>query len=380
MKSHACLKKGKLTAIPHLGGLISAWPRSGMGPETLTRYFLAHLMKRPLKRDSKISFAMNLRQGIRPEPEVTNKEFLLSLYDYGIYLRVLAALDHLSQLKDPTCGPVRRFASVSGFYHQLGSHSEDIVSLLVALVAWRADRSLSLPNLLNRLVLRPESPGAPERKIYVDEKITRLISTQKRTFIDPHVFVAYLHKFSPMELVQVLGIPWRKNVSVKFVPEHQRNAYSMYPTALHEVVRTLFQPILDALRNKIKHGPQVIIANPRDCAAKRDIIEPSLSEVPNKAYLRILADGARTQEKSGELEQGDRVAPFLLDELEVLESFFYETFIFRGEIMLLTVRILLTYVLGERNLAGVPSELVSIVQERDKYFDKHMPGWRNYRG
>ena len=340
-------------------------------------------MKQPLMRDAKVSFALNLRFGIQPDPDVTNEDFLLSLHDYGIYLRVFAAFDHLSQLREPTCGPVSRIASISGFYHQLGSHSEDIVSLLVALVAWKADRSLSLPNLLKRLVLRPKSPGTVEPNVYVEEPITRLIKTQKRTFIDPHIFLDYLHKFSPVELVRVLGIPWKKNVSVKFVPDYQRDAYAKYPTALHEIVRTLFQPssaLLDASTNKIKHGPQVIIANPRECASRRGITGAVLSEAPNKTYLRILLDGARTQEKIGELEEGRRVAPFLLDEREVLNSFFYETFLLRAEIMLLTVRILLTYVLGEKNLGSIPSELDSIVQERNEYFDKHRPGWRSDRG
>src|SRR6266851_5918122 len=110
----------------------------------------------PIYRQTGAAFAFNLTpQGV-PEPPVSNRQFLLSLREYGIWLRVLGAEDHLRTLRLPESERVQRIASLAGFYHQLGSQMEDIESLFLALAAWKLDRNLLIVDLLERIVLKSD--------------------------------------------------------------------------------------------------------------------------------------------------------------------------------------------------------------------------------
>lgn len=276
---------------------------------------------RSLVREGATSFALNFSFARIPEPPIDNATFFHSLCAHGIWLRVLAAHDHVSALKQKLAGDVGRIASISGFYHQLGSHSEDIVSLLIGLAAWNMNPTLSMADILKSLVLRSgNKKAAGDQRANSLSQVKQLAEGQKRVFVDQHIFLRSLLSLTALEALKVLGIPWKKNPSAKLIPSWKKPAYDMFPIALRQMVEVHVRGaagLLDASQNKIKHGPQIVVDNAHQCAERRGMKNEELPPgLPNRDLLRILFEGARTQEQEGELESGKRVAPFLLDDPE----------------------------------------------------------------
>ena len=59
--------------------------------------------------------------------------------------------------------------------------------------------------------------------------------------------------------------------------------------------------------------------------------------------LRVLLDGARTHERTGEIESGGRVAPFLVPDVKRLERFFYWTMVHEAHGLEILLKFLLAY-------------------------------------
>ena len=84
-------------------------------------------------------------------------------------------------------------------------------------------------------------------------------------------------------------------------------------------------PFLTASYNKLKHGPQMVVANIRDVVAKRGVEADVITTMfPQGDYIRILFDGSRTQEEKEDITGGKRVAPFLLHDAEAINDQFFK--------------------------------------------------------
>ena len=91
-------------------------------------------------------------------------------------------------------------------------------------------------------------------------------------------------------------------------------------------VQTCALPI-SASYNKLKHGPQMVVMDPIAVATTRRGFAPADvgdTDVLRGDSVRLLFDGARTQEEPGELEEGNRVAPFLIHDAAALTDVFVQ--------------------------------------------------------
>lgn len=127
-------------------------------------------------------------------------------------------------------------------------------------------------------------------------------------------------------MLHALGIPWKEVPSVKLVPKDQIPLWKALPHLSKEMLRTLADRksiLLATSYNKLKHGPQMVVMSPY----QRAVEQRGLPETPESArgqidvlHVRLLFDGARTQETQSDLDESTRVAPFLIHQPDVIEG------------------------------------------------------------
>jgi len=122
------------------------------------------------------------------------------------------------------------------------------------------------------------------------------------------------------QLPAIFGLKWKKNPSVHLVKgEVDENAWNSLPRAIREHLKLLTNPkseITTTCLNKIKHGPQVVLSSPRAAWIERGRPGKGGDEedLPGDQMIRILTQGARTQESDAEVREEVRAAPFILDD------------------------------------------------------------------
>jgi hypothetical protein len=99
------------------------------------------------------------------------------------------------------------------------------------------------------------------------------------------------------------------------VPKRYWKTWHGLPGEIRARLETLTDPknqFISACHNKIKHGPQVVIQSLSSAVSARvhEVDRHITNE--DEATIRVLLKGARTQESQNELDQGERVAPFLI--------------------------------------------------------------------
>jgi hypothetical protein len=98
---------------------------------------------------------------------------------------------------------------------------------------------------------------------------------------------------------------------------------------LFDSIRDQKASLLSISYNKLKHGPQFIVADPIVSATRRGHSpEQSDREFMNHCYVRVLHQGARTQEEDREFQGGRRAAPFLVGKPEILRKLLFGTMVF----------------------------------------------------
>jgi hypothetical protein len=210
---------------------------------------------------------------------------------------------------------------LAGFYQQVGLQAEDAISNLVVWSIWSQDKSQSFADLLNRTSLRFYPPRQPLDDSYSVGVRQRFLTTNKRVEVNAVEYLASIGRVSDSELPAQFGIPWNRFPSVRVIPPEHRKVWDMLPFTFREILRPLSTngEVLASCYNKLKHGPQLIIANPLEVAQSRGH-PPSQISAPGGFLLtptiRLLLYGSRTQETPEESAASTRVAPFLLDDTE----------------------------------------------------------------
>ena len=118
------------------------------------------------KHTHRLFLSVNLAIGPRAEPEVSNRSFLGSFLDIGVWIRVANAAAHLEILRAPKSSETQRLAAVAGFYQEAGLQAEDAVSNLIAWAVWAKDRNACLADLMDRISLRFSPPRGPTADHY----------------------------------------------------------------------------------------------------------------------------------------------------------------------------------------------------------------------
>lgn len=320
----------------------------------------------------KTAFQARLPQGEKPEPPVSNGDFLVSLLQYGLWLRSFAARDHLLSARQEKSG-IHRMSSAVGLHTQLGAHSEDIETLVVAFAAWESNRELLMADILSRVNLVSD-PDNKKNRIDGKDSFTRKLRDLaiRDVRIDRSSCLAYLASLGNEELLSTLGVPWQARFPSTFAPTFAQKAYAVLPTALGDLLKRRTDEARGKLRhlyNKIKHGPQVYVANPRERGGCRGLTMGGVSMGDlalgfNEPLVRLLLDGARTQETDEEIRAMKAMAPFLIHSQTTLDRIVYNTMVHEATLMMAIVRILLAYVLKLRPVPDVPAEVVALVAEQ----------------
>ncbi len=269
------------------------------------------------KHTHRLFLSYNLIAGQQQEPAVTNRDFLGSFLDAGVWIRVVNAAGQLSALQSAASTPIQKLSALAGFYQQAGLQTEDALSNLVAWAAWSKDPSMNLADLLDRISLRTSRPREQLPDRYHEVVCERLVTSKKRVEIYVREYASSLLSVSDRTLPALLGIPWNRNPSVKDVGKPQRQAWDNLPAVIKQLLLNLLGPngeLLASCYNKIKHGPQIVVAESLLAIRARglpaeacDVADPTVAQ----RTIRLLLHGSRTQETPEELAESRRVAPFL---------------------------------------------------------------------
>ena len=109
-------------------------------------------------------FLLNLSEFGVHEPDISNDEFLDSLGEIGVWLRVLAAYDSLNRYSSPDSTLTQRMAALSNIYLQLGAQLEDQAVSLIVFSVWSKNRDLVLADLF---------PGPSSRTLASPQTVPR---------------------------------------------------------------------------------------------------------------------------------------------------------------------------------------------------------------
>lgn len=275
-------------------------------------------------------FLLNLGSGPKHEPPVTDEAFLQSYIRVGVWLRVLAAHQHYVTLTSGSSSLVERYAAIVAIYQFAGMVYEDLVANLVAWAVKAKNKHLSFANILNATnltraaKLKPGNSSEP----YHTWVISHFSCTPNSVRINPQLFLESLAILSETALLECLGIPWKAFPSVKLVPRESIEEWTTLPKAASALVNFLAynnHSLLTKSYNKLKHGPQLVIAKLSDAIVARG---QDASNFPrDKEFVRLLFSGDRTQESEHELASGNSVAPFFADDPELAKDIFYEVMV-----------------------------------------------------
>jgi len=246
---------------------------------------------------------------------------LTSLLSGALWLRPLRIVRLAHSARNAS--GLERLAAVTSLYEQLGMFVEDLLSTFVSWTGAAASRDVLMADCLERLVWSPNSGSRPTRDL-VATTAASFIGPSKRVRVDPAIWLesAVLLK---ADLLPAVGIPWRNTPypSVRVVPSKDRPSWDALPEFAEFALGflgSLSRDLLARSYNKIKHGPQLVIANIKDCAERRGLTPPKVGTGP---HVRVLFSGARVMETPGEFSNENPVAPFLLDDPDDLENLAY---------------------------------------------------------
>jgi hypothetical protein len=259
-----------------------------------------------------------IQGGKQPELPISNLDYLKSYERFGLWMRVLNAYNHMLALEAAPLDGLTRIGSIAGLMEQHGMFMEDVTSIVMVLCAWSKRRDRLIPDLLRGLSIKngpiDERPNArPYHEVALESLVSR-----GRGVINPRQFFASVDALSVDAQARLLGIDGPENIG-SLDNEDQarwRKFGESISTVFHDVGRRINQLAATAY-NKIKHGPQAIVCNMRAVVLQRDA-HPSLAELfePDHLHLRLLFDGARTQEtpEDTNADPPKPVAPFLPDD------------------------------------------------------------------
>lgn len=323
---------------------------------------------------TKTLLSASLAPGPKPEAPIINEQFLNSFLDYGCWFRSVAAYTHLQTLERTDAHTIERLAALTAFYQLAGQAIEDALTNLIAWTIWADDKNQVLPDIFERLSLRFSIPEKPVEGGYLSIIKSKFRGTRKRVELYPREYLRALLEFPDTELPILLGIEWKRDPSVKLVPPKLRPVWDRLPNIIRETIRPLTTSggaLLAACYNKVKHGPQLVVTRPIEAVLSRGhTIDNIESEQASALSVRLLMDGARTQENSEEVTKNIRVAPFLIDDRSNVRRWYFQQLVHNASALFTIGEWIFnsTYKDRKRDF-GVPNEFVlRIVTEQTQHF------------
>ena len=321
-------------------------------------------------------FLLNLSSSDVHEPGISNDEFLDSLDQIGVWLRVLAAHDSLERYASPDSTLVQRLAALSNIYLQLGAQLEDQAVALIAFSVWSKNRDLVLADLFSRIfVTRPRRPAVGPEIVKVHAKLAT--DSPGAVAVDQRAFFREVAKLTDAAIVEFfLGYKWRAVPSVKLIPKRHIKVWTDLPEEFRRIAGSFSDasqiPRITAAYNKLKHGPQLVVQNPVD-RARQFGSSPDLAtqlaryQALDKPGVRLLFAGAKT--RSGPTDSdAESVAPFLVDDEGAVKKIFFETMVYQAFLFRTLVKMQVALYRQDRIELGNLDEAVSrIVKAGERY-------------
>ena len=282
----------------------------------------------------RLFLTLGLEPGPVAEPPISNLEFLNGYLDLGVWLRVVNAHAQLEIIRSVKSSQIQRLAALAGFYQQVGLAAEDALSNLIAWSVWASDDKLNLADILRRTSLRFAIKKKPDVEGYCSAIRAQFLNTSKRVDLNPEVYLESISQTPDAGLPAQFGIPWKRNPSVRLVPRVLWKQWDMLPHALRSTIGALIgrnSGLLTSCYNKLKHGPQLILADPIRIAKARGHLK-GIEDLPGPT-LRLLLDGSRTQETQEEFESGHRVSPFLVEDVDNAVRQFFQSIVHTANLL-----------------------------------------------
>ena len=291
-------------------------------------------------------FLLNLCDFDVHEPGISNDEFLDSLNQIGVWLRVLAAYDSLKRYSSPDSTRAERMAALSNIYLQLGAQLEDQAVSLIVFSIWSKNRDLVLADLFFRtFVTRPRKSTTGSEIAAVHDKLAGDRTGTVR--VDPRAFFGEVAEMDDAAIVEFfLGYKWRPVPSVKLIPKQHIQVWTNLPREFRRIASSFYDethvPRITAAYNKLKHGPQLILQNPIDRARRfgsSSNLDTQLAgyRAFDKTGIRLLFAGAKTRREPSDSGVGS-VAPFLIDDEGAVRKLVFDTMVYQAMLFNTLVR------------------------------------------
>lgn len=274
----------------------------------------------------KTPILLRFAKAAQDEPPVSSQDFLRSYYEYGARLRIVPAFDLYNKLRTQPLTRFERFSVTAALYQTIGMMHEDFTVTLFAWAAWAKNRPCRLADIYKQTFLTTAEQPSPPGQPYHEQCIAAQAASSKAVRVNPHQFLTSLGALSGEALLNALGIPWTDYPPVELVPNERRKEWKLLPSIFKDVVEAASGEsgaLLTISYNKLKHGPQMVVMNPHAVAIdRRGFTAEQMKDYPtaDEPFIRLLFDGSRTQEESGEMDAGQRVAPFLIHHPAALEE------------------------------------------------------------
>lgn len=195
------------------------------------------------------------------ESPLENRVFLDSYVRFTCWLRLVTAFEQIVLLENPKLETTRRLSAVAAFHHQVGLQREDLACMAIGCLAHGKDQALRIPDILSRVSFSSDPVKA---QAYLRQQIALLGSGTKKVRINAQSFFTDMVNFKGTELIELMGIKWRYVPSVKTARGRRLELWRQLPENIHFLASHLAEecgPLMSSMFNKIKHGPQVVIAD-----------------------------------------------------------------------------------------------------------------------
>lgn len=324
---------------------------------------------------SKTFITVSLGKGSSSEPSITNEKFLSSYLDHICWMRMISARQQLAVVENQSSGDTEKLAALSMFYQIAGMVAEDALSSYIAWSIWSKDKSLLIPDLLERLSLRLSEPSKPVNATYPSEIFNKVKTSNKRVDVYARAYLNELSRVSDSDLPNVFGINWRRNPSVKLVPKKMLPFWNSLGSYLRENLSPLVSvqgDLLSMCHNKIKHGPQILAMSLIEAAYSRGFTTDQISELSLLKTVRLLPNGSRVQETDEEFLNRHRVAPFLLMDAENMRRWFFQHIVHTSNSLYIHGTWMYNSNFPElkRSMTIVSKDIVNIIEEQGPHLNR----------
>lgn len=245
--------------------------------------------------------AFMMSEVTKDEPPITNLEWLDSYRDFGVWLRCLLAYQQM-QVLHTSVNACERVAATAHFCSALGALAEDTATQLLAWMCWHRDPSARLLDIIQLCAIKQDASSPSDD--YVDQTVKQLLSA-KRTYIDVKRLALSMGRLEPIEIVRLCGIPWSPNPMSLRVTKAEMKSWRLLPGGVTNVLTSLSSESMTfttRFHNKVKHGPQVMMARYDEWLCKLGRVEEAARFAQsgrrhgfNRETLRVMLDGATTE-------------------------------------------------------------------------------------